>query len=391
MNKKGGVTNTDILKYYNLSYINNKAENSKDILYYEKNSKTHNFSFNRNNISILGKEKTKNTKKLSKHDTFKKTINIYSSENQKKQGNIIEELQNNKYLRPMLDTSNINIKLLKCQIEEPIQNINNFSLKEYMNKYGIFSKFSKSPNKENNQDKINISKINNRSALEIIDTDFNLNNRSSINNKISLLSENSNSNSFIKKKDPQKINECILNESITNLKKHSSIQRGIHNNEKNKKKEKIKERNINILINNNENVNDINLIYDTNYFKESLTINDRLKNNNKAENFTGKNNFLENKNNLKNEKLLEIYKKKLIEEFIIVLNKFISSHLNKNIGFFFKNLMKNKRKKNEKENSKNKVYLKKNNKCIKKKSSFTSKNKEIKNNNLIINYEIEKY
>ena len=52
--------------------------------------------------------------------------------------------------------------------------------------------------------------------------------------------------------------------------------------------------------------------------------------------------------------------------------------------------MKNKRKKNEKENSKNKVYLKKNNKCIKKKSSFTSKNKEIKNNNLIINYEIEK-
>ena len=391
VNKKGEPTYTDILKYYNLSYINNKADISKDILYYEKKSKIHKLSLNRNNISILGKEKTKNTMKLSKHDTFKKTINIYSSENQKKQGNIIEDLQNNKYLRPMLDTSNINIKLLKCQIEEPIKNISNFSLKEYINKYGFFSQLSKSPNIENNEDKINISKINNRSALEIIDTDFNLNDRSSINNKISLLSENNKSNSFIKKKAPQKNNKYILNESPTNLKKYSSIQRGIHNNEKNKKREKIKERNINILNNNNENINDINLIYDTNYFKESLTINYKSKNNNKLENSTGNNNsFLENKNNYKNEKLLGIYKKKLVEEFIIILNKFISSRLNKNIGFFFKNLIISKGKEKEKENSKNKVYLKKNNKCIRKKSSLTSKNNEIKNNNLIINYEIEK-
>ena len=390
VNKKGELTYTDILQNYNLNYINNKADISKDILYEEKKNKYHKLSFNRNNIPILGKEITNNTMKLSKHDTFKKTINIYSSENQKKQGNIIEDLQNNKYLRPMLDTSNINIKLLKCQIEEPIKNISNFSLKEYINKYGFFSKFSKSPNIENNEDKVNISKINNRSALAIIDPDFNLDDRSSINNKISLLSENNNSNSFIKKKVPQKNNKYILNESPTNLKKYSSIQRGIHNNEKNKKREKIKERNINILNNNNENVNDINLIYDTNYFKDNLTINRKLKNNNKHENFTGNNKFLENKNNLKNEKLLEIYKKKLIEEFIIILNKFISSHLNKNIGFFFKNLIKNKGKEKEKENSKNKVYLKKNNKCIRKKSSLTSKNNEIKNNNLIINYEIEK-
>ena len=391
VNKKGEPTYTDILKYYNLSYINNKADISKDILYYEKKSKIHKLSLNRNNISILGKEKTKNTMKLSKHDTFKKTINIYSSENQKKQGNIIEDLQNNKYLRPMLDTSNINIKLLKCQIEEPIKNISNFSLKEYINKYGFFSQLSKSPNIENNEDKINISKINNRSALEIIDTDFNLNDRSSINNKISLLSENNKNNSFIKKKAPQKNNKYILNESPTNLKKYSSIQRGIHNNEKNKKREKIKERNINVLNNDSENINDINLIYDTNYFKESLTINYKSKNNNKLENSTGNNNsFLENKNNYKNEKLLGIYKKKLVEEFIIILNKFISSRLNKNIGFFFKNLTISKGKEKEKENSKNKVYLKKNNKCIRKKSSLTSKNNEIKNKNLIINYEIEK-
>ena len=348
VNKKGELTYTNILQNYNLSYINNKADISKDILYEEKKNKYHKLSFNRNNIPILGKEITNNTMKLSKHDTFKKTINIYSSENQKKQGNIIEDLQNNKYLRPMLDTSNINIKLLKCQIEEPIKNISNFSLKEYINKYGFFSKFSKSPNIENNEDKVNISKINNRSALAIIDPDFNLDDRSSINNKISLLSENNNSNSFIKKKVPQKNNKYILNESPTNLKKYSSIQRGIHNNEKNKKREKIKERNINILNNNNENVNDINLIYDTNYFKDNLTINRKLKNNNKHENFTGNNKFLENKNNLKNEKLLEIYKKKLVEEFIIILNKFISSHLNKNIGFFFKNLIKNKGKEKEK-------------------------------------------
>ena len=36
VNKKGELTYTNILQNYNLSYINNKADISKDILYEEK-------------------------------------------------------------------------------------------------------------------------------------------------------------------------------------------------------------------------------------------------------------------------------------------------------------------------------------------------------------------
>ena len=355
----------------------------------EKNCKIQKLSFNRNNISVLEKEKSKNSMKSmksSKQDTFKKTINLYSSENHKKEGNIIEDLQNNKYLRPMLDTSNINIKLLKCQIEEPIKNISNFSLKKYINKYGIFSNYSHSPNKEKNEDKINsISSMKNRSAMDKSGVEFNLNNRSSNNNKISLLSENSNSNSFIKKKDPYQINKYMLNQSPTNLKKYSSIQLGLHNN---KKSEKIKERTINILNNNKEKENDINLLYNINYFKECSFINDKLKNKKNIGEKHISQNKTKNKNNLNNRKLLEIYKKKLVEEFIIVLNKFISNHSKKNNEYFFKNLIRNQEK--EKAHSKNKVYLKKNNKYKKKKLTLAGKNNEIKNKNLMFDYENEK-
>ena len=395
VNKNGALNNTDILKFYNLSYINNKTDTSKDNLYYsmEKNIKMQKAPFNRNNISILNKEKTKNTMKLAKHDTFKKTINIYTSENQKKEGNIIEDLQNNKYLRPMLDTSNINIKLLKCQIEEPIKNISNFSLKKYINKYGIFSKNPNSPNNEKHElqkeDKINTSNINNRSVLEKLDSNYNLNSGSSFNNKMSMFSENNN-NSFVKNRYSYQINKYMLNQSPTNLKKYSSIQVGLYN-ENNKKKEKNKERN---KLNINKNQKDINIMYKTNNFIEKSPINNKFKKKNyNNESNIVKNKFLENKNNLKNGKLLEIYKKKLIEEFIIVLNKLISKHLNKNIEFFFKNIEKfqerKKEKEKDKENSKTKVYLKKNNKCIKKKLTLT-KNNEIKNKNLIFNYELEK-
>ena len=103
VNKKGYIKNSDILQYSNFQNLNPKI-NFKDGLYYslekkyKKSNNKNNLSFNINNISIVSNDNAKNVIKLSKPDAYKKTININSNQNQKKEGNIIEELQNNKYL-----------------------------------------------------------------------------------------------------------------------------------------------------------------------------------------------------------------------------------------------------------------------------------------------------
>jgi hypothetical protein len=66
---------------------------------------------------------------------------------------------------------------------------------------------------------------------------------------------------------------------------------------------------------------------------------------------------LRKKNEDKNDLLL-VYKSKLVEEFIIVLNKFFNKNLNKNRRFFFKNL---KSYKLNHSNNQNKIYFKKKN------------------------------
>ena len=173
VNKKGYIKNSDILQYSNFQNLNPKI-NFKDGLYYslekkyKKSNNKNNLSFNINNISIVSNDNAKNVIKLSKPDAYKKTININSNQNQKKEGNIIEELQNNKYLRPMLGTNNIDIKLLKCQIDEPIKNINNFSLQKYINKHKISMKNTQLSQKDKNrlqsEDKINTYDLNNKSV-----------------------------------------------------------------------------------------------------------------------------------------------------------------------------------------------------------------------------------
>ena len=79
---------------------------------------------------------------------------------------------------------------------------------------------------------------------------------------------------------------------------------------------------------------------------------------------------------------MQIYKSKLVEEFIIVLNKFFSNHLNKNRKIFFNNFMEYKND----SKSNNKIYFKKKNKYIKKKQ----KTSNYKNNKLLLNIEKEK-
>ena len=134
VNKRANENNKS-LKYYNFNNFNRNF-NTKDNLYYsiEKRPKNQRnkipVAFKQNSLKKITKEQVNTISKYSNRNTYKKTINTYSG-NRIKDSNIFEELQNNKYLRPMLGNSNIDTKLLKCKIEEQIKNIGTLSLKNY--------------------------------------------------------------------------------------------------------------------------------------------------------------------------------------------------------------------------------------------------------------------
>ena len=60
-------------------------------------------------------------------------INCLDDQNQK-DGNILEDLINNKYLKPILDSQDIDEKLLNCNLKEPIKNTFNVSLNDFFNR-----------------------------------------------------------------------------------------------------------------------------------------------------------------------------------------------------------------------------------------------------------------
>ena len=372
--------NQNNLKYFNI--LNNNV-NDKDNLYYSIDRKTKipknkiPLSLNKKNIKKVSNEKSKITTKYINRDTFKKTISTYSNDIRIKEGNIIEDLQNNKYLRPMLCASNINNKLMKCQIEEPIKNIYTLSLKKYV-KNNIELPFEKnnSPKKNENdtssENKINFYNLNNKKTREQFNNNF------SPKYDGFYLEENKNNSSFAGNGQNQVNNSYLLKNSSINLKKYSVTQsralkkKGFFSEER---KEKNEKENNKIYYKNPTKINST-----ANTFNNTL----RNKNNNLADKYIDKNNTTKIKTNKKliDNKLLHIYKIKLTEEFVIVLNKFFSKHLNKNLNFFIMNL----KNYNRNSDSKNKIYYKKkNDKYLKKR--LTDK---IKNTKLLINSEKEK-
>jgi len=198
-------------KRLNINNNNIKNISAKDSLYYsiEKKAKMQKNKIpslltknNRKKLNNIIEENSNNIVKYVNRDNFKKTINTYSNETRSKEGNIFEELQNNKYLRPMLGTTNINTKLLKCQIENPIKNISTLSLKKYFanniefpfQKYQSPQKYNYNNNDEiSADDKTYLYNLNNRTAIERFN--INLNNGFSPTNDMIYVGEN-NSNSL---------------------------------------------------------------------------------------------------------------------------------------------------------------------------------------------------
>ena len=370
VNKRANENNKSI-KYYNCNNFNRNL-NTKDNLYYsiEKRPKNQRnkipASFKQNSLKKITKEQVNTISKYSNRNTYKKTINTYSG-NRIKDSNIFEELQNNKYLRPMLGNSNIDTKLLKCKIEEPIKNIGTLSLKNYFanNIEFPFQKFQ-SPQKHNYnvndlsvEEKINLYKLNNKTAMERFN--INISNGFSPSKEIIFVGDN-NSNSFAYSGDSYVLNNYLLKYSTNNIKKFSAInQVGRVKKEKYFYSEERKENDDSTSIQNqrSKKLYYKNMKGDSISWKQGTS---SLKSFKSIENCTNtdgiKRKMNLRKKNEDNNDLLLVYKSKLVEEFIIVLNKFFNKNLNKNRRFFFKNL---KSYKLNHSNNQNKIYFKKKN------------------------------
>ena len=365
VNKKPNII-SKTLKLISNRRANIKNNKYKNIFYYE----------NKINRKKLSEEKS--DKKINyNREPYKKTINTYSNDYRMKERNIFEELQNNKYLRPILGTTNINKKLLKCQIEEPIKNMCTLTLRNYFANIELPFQKSQSPQKPNindiyDEDNIYSYNLNNRTVVDR----FNIN----INNEYSPFNENlenityqgkNNSNSFVYREEynNKNYNNYLLRYSENNIKKYTSNNFDKKNNGKYFYYENKKEKYNKFVNNKSPKIYHKNVIS----IRTPITIINKDIYNNKF------NMNLKNINNGNNDDkiLLKIYKNKLVEEFIIVLNKFILKYYNKVGHFFLNNLIKYKNK------TKNKIYFRK-------KNSRTNILNENNNKKIIINLQKNK-
>ena len=390
VNKRANDNNKS-LKLYNCNNFNRNI-NTKDNLYYsiEKRPKNQRnkipASFKQNSLKKITKEQVDTISKYSNKNAYKKTINTYSG-NRIKDSNIFEELQNNKYLRPMLGNSNIDTKLLKCKIEEPIKSIGTLSLKNYFanNIEFPFQKFQ-SPQKQNYntndlsvEEKINLYKLNNKTAMERFN--INISNGFSPSKEIIYVGDN-NSNSFAYSGDSYVLNNYLLKYSTNNIKKFSAInQIGRVKKEKYFYSEERKENDDSVSFQNQR----IKKLYHKNLKGNKILCNQgtsslksfkSIENNSNPDEIGRKLNI--RKKNEDNNNLLLVYKSKLVEEFIIVLKKFFNKNLNKNRDFFFKKL---KKFKIYQPNNQTKIYFKKKNHRFNKKklidkTSYNDKEKD---------------
>ena len=361
VNKNSNIS-SKTLKSTNYRRIKTNSYKDKNNLYYEKDLKSFknkNLTFvNRNKRNKLSEEKI-NNKKINYYnkEPYKKTINTYSNENRYKDRNIFEELQNNKYLKPMLVTTNIDKKLLKCKIEEPIKNMCSLSLRNYFPNVEFPFTSNHSPEKNFNEaydeDNINFHNLNNRTVMDR----FNVN----INGEFSPVNDNihnskkNNSNSFIFRGEPNNLNSNLLRYAINNIKNSpfSKLWRiRLEQYDLNKKISKYDDESSNKRS---------PRIYQKNIMSSKgsyVNLNKLLNNNNSSSSSNRKRNIKTNLKSINNsgqkdKLLLQIYRKKLVEEFVLILNKFQMKYYNKICYLFLKNLSNFKKKNN--------IYLRKKN------------------------------
>ena len=313
-----------------------------------------------------------------------------------KEGNILDDLINNKYLKPILESTDIDEKLLNCNLKEPVKNNFNVSLNDFFNRRKKYMNF-KTPKPELNRIRnLSINNSNNNSGfliqnrtlenhymnqnmnrkinnnyyndIKLTNNFYNNYNKNEINilnnnqpyynnnirinnlcssavrKKLKKYFSNTNSNERNNYNNPKKSPDLHLFKSQTYTQKEPNFSQNLYKYVKNNKEINIKSEEINENDNMNKKYNDIKNI---------------IKYNNKYD---------------YSKKLFDIYRGKLVKEFL----KHIQKGINKYLLNTFKHLTQTIKNKNSQKKIDEifipKIYLEKpNNNNIIRESANTSK------------------
>ena len=314
-----------------------------------------------------------------------------------KEGNILDDLINNKYLKPILESTDIDEKLLNCNLKEPVKNNFNVSLNDFFNRRKKYMNF-KTPKPELNRIRnLSINNSNNNSGFLIQNRTLenhymNQNMNRKINNNY--YNDIKLTNNFYNNYNKNEINILNNNQPYYN---NNNIR--INNLCSSAVRKKLKKYFSNTNSNERNNYNNPKISPDLHLFKSqtytqkepnfSQNLYKYVKNNKeiniKSEEINEDDNMNKKYNDIKNiikynnkydysKKLFDIYRGKLVKEFL----KHIQKGINKYLLNTFKHLTQTIKNKNSQKKIDEifipKIYLEKpNNNNIIRESANTSK------------------
>ena len=422
VNKKGS--------YNNISRVKNKVFNSyidylnfSNIFPNKRQITKSAYSSKNKNIYLNSKLLKAGTSSNSEEKIKRNNLHIRCVEDNvllNKEGNILDDLLNNKYLKPILESQDIDEKLLNCNLKEPVKNNFNVSLNDFFNRRKKYYMNFKTPKPEFNRIRdlsINTHNLNNSNnfydnsgflihnkTMENTYANQSMNRKSNNNYYNDIKMTNNFYNNYHKNEISIINNEPYYNNNIKinnicssavrkKLKKYfsntNSNERNNYNNEikspdlhffksqtytqnensfsenlykyKNKKNKIIKNKEINIrnLSNNNLNQEKTDEIKEEdNMNKKYNDIKNIIKHNNKYD---------------YSKKLFDIYRGKLIKEFLKHIQKGINKYLLNIFNYFIKRIQYKKNSKKIDEIFIPKIHLEKPNKEIVRESENISK------------------
>ena len=313
-----------------------------------------------------------------------------------KEGNILDDLINNKYLKPILESTDIDEKLLNCNLKEPVKNNFNVSLNDFFNRRKKYMNF-KTPKPELNRIRnLSINNSNNNSGFLIQNRTLenhymNQNMNRKINNNY--YNDIKLTNNFYNNYNKNEIN--ILNNNQPYYNNNIRINNLCSSAVRKKLKKYFSNTNSNERNNyNNPKISpDLHLFKSQTYTQKEANFSQNLykyvKNNKeiniKSEEINEDDNMNKKYNDIKNiikynnkydysKKLFDIYRGKLVKEFL----KHIQKGINKYLLNTFKHLTQTIKNKNSQKKIDEifipKIYLEKpNNNNIIRESANTSK------------------
>ena len=313
-----------------------------------------------------------------------------------KEGNILDDLINNKYLKPILESTDIDEKLLNCNLKEPVKNNFNVSLNDFFNRRKKYMNF-KTPKPELNRIRnLSINNSNNNSGFLIQNRTLenhymNQNMNRKINNNyyndIKLTNNfynnyNKNEINILNNNQPYYNNNIRINNLCSSavrkkLKKYFS---NTNSNERNNYNNSKKSPDLHLFKSQTYTQKEPNFSQNLyKYVKNNKEINIKSEEINEDDNMNKKYNDIKNiiKYNNKydySKKLFDIYRGKLVKEFL----KHIQKGINKYLLNTFKHLTQTIKNKNSQKKIDEifipKIYLEKpNNNNIIRESANTSK------------------